>query len=427
MAKAIRTTKPVKHVVSPKMRKTLSRVVAFDGGNGKASMHWLDEKGKLHRRTIPHAKTRVTGQRIKLDWGHTVTVDYADFNGQRFGYGDTIWDLAGEYSIDTFQNTPERYGTYDHISYALVLMAEMKLPDGEYDIMVSVPPGLYETVKEQVIQGFKAGIPFTTKHNGRQVEDYDGWWTLSISKDLTAGRDQPVHRYKFNRVIVLLEGWVGYAAYRFDLAGNEIELPGPDGNDLLAGVVRIGDAGFGTFDSPVLRDGSLVQDSLGQSTDDSGGIGSRLCEPILQKILDVVPEARLTLAHVDKYLRDFMDGKGGTVKPLSDDAATVDIRGKRLRLRGVFESAIKAYADWMWNSKITQAIRQNTDTYLADGGGWLYVVPFIQNWAEGKLIILTPDNVPHLKKYNYFELNGIGMLAVAAYNIRKYEAEPEGG
>lgn len=426
MTTKVRKTKPVKQAVSKGMREALAKIVAYDGGNGKASLHRLDAKGKLHRRTIPHAKTRVTGERVKLAMGHTLDVEYADFMGMRFGYGESIWDLPGDYHIDVFQNTPERYGTYDHISYALVLMAEMKLPDGEYDIIVSVPPGLYSSVKGVTEEGFKQGQPYTRTVGGRPETTHDGWWEISVSKNMSPGGEVPVHRYKFNRVIVLLEGWVGYAAYRFDLDGNVIDLPGADGQDLLAGVVEVGDAGFGTFDSPTLRDGSLIQDALGRSTDDTGGIGSRLCQPILERIQETVPHARLNTAHVDRWLRDYATGKGGTVKPWSADAATVDIAGARLRLQGVFNAAIENYASWVWQTKITAAIRRNTDTYLMDGGGWLYLAPSILQWAADKLVILSPDSVPHLSKYNYFELNGIGMLAFAAANLRQY-MESEGG
>ena len=182
------------------------------------------------------------------------------------------------------------------------------------------------------------------------------------------------------------------------------------GQDLLAGVCEIGDAGFGTFDSPILRDGSLVTDNLNRVTDANGGVGARLCQPILDKILESVPDANLTLAHVDKFLRDYATGKGGVdpanIKPWSAEAATVVVLGKSLKLKAVFDHHIKNYATWMWQSKITPAIRRNTDVYLADGGGWLYTIDSIRTWADGKIVLLTPDDVDHLKKYNYFELNG---------------------
>jgi hypothetical protein len=420
----VKKTKNVRRAVSPEMRQTLARVLAYDGGNGKASLHRLDEKGKLHRRVIPHAKTRVTGNRIKLTWGQTVNVDYADFMNDRFGYGESIWDLAGDYQIDVFQNTEERYGTEDHVSYALMLMGEMELPDGEYDIVVSVPPGIFNRVEERVVRVFGQGqpieMPVTRRGQTATETGYDGWWTISLSKDIDKNGQAHPRRYKFNRVIVVLEGWVGYAAYRFDLDGNVIELPGPDGQDMLAGVCEIGDAGFGTFDSPILRDGSLVSDSLNAATDPNGGVGARLCRPILEKILQSVPDANLTLAHVDRMLRQYATGKDGQVKPWSVDAATVDVHGKRLKLKAVFDQYIKSYATWMWQSKITPAIRRNTDTYLADGGGWLYTVDSIRPWAKDKVVLITPEDVEHLKSFNYFELNGIGMLAFAAANIRQY-------
>lgn len=420
----VKNSRPLKANVSPEMRATLSRILAFDGGNGKASMHRLDNKSKLNRQVIPHAKTRVTGNRVNLTWGAVVDVDYADFMGDRIGYGESIWSLAGDYQIDVFQNSPERYGSPDHIFYALALMAELGLPDGEWDIMVSVPPGLYEQVKDQVVTGFQQGQPrnqmvtVTLKNKTEEVEEvvYDGWWKISLSKDKLK-----THKYKFNRVIVVMEGLVGWAAYRFDLNGNVIEILDDDGQDSLAGVCEIGDAGFGTYDSPILRDGALVADSIRGSSDGNGGIGSRLCRPILDKILERVPNANLTLAHVDRMLRDYATGKGGKCKDWSKEAATVELAGYRMELKDTFDHYIKSYSTWMWQSKVVPAMRRNTDVYLADGGGWLYTADSIRQWAKDKLTVLTPDDVPHMKAYNYFELNGIGMLAFAAANIRANE------
>jgi hypothetical protein len=426
MPPRIHTKKSMKSTVSPQMRAILSRVVAFDGGNGKASLHRLDEKGRLHRRVIPHAKTRVTGHQVSLTWGKTVDVHYADYLGDRIGYGETIWDLAGDYQIDTFQNTPERYGSPDHIFYALTLMAEMGLPDGEWDVMVSVPPGLYDRVKQQVEVGFQNGQPrkqwVKVKRNRKEEEveeiTYDGWWEICLSKDR-----QKLRKYKFNRVIVVMEGWVGWAAYRFDLDGNVIEILDENGQDRLAGICEIGDAGFGTFDSPILRDGALVADSLRGASDGNGGIGARLCKPVLDKILERVPNANLTIAHVDKMLRDYATGRDGKVTIWSAEAATVEVSGYRLELKRTFDYYIEQYATWMWQSKVVPAMRRNTDVYLADGGGWLYSVESIRQWSKGKISVVTPTDVEHMKQYNYFELNGVGMLAFAAANIREHLTE----
>lgn len=401
---------PVKLTWQGDMAEDIESVIAFDGGNGKACAGMV-VGGKLHRVTIPHARTRVTGKRVKrVVGGEDVTVDFADFAGDRWGYGDAIWSLSGEQPIDVFQNTPERYGSEAHVFYALLLMAELGVPTGwEGWLVVSVPPGLYEQVAERTEAGFRHGS------NG------DGWW------EITPGADGKLRRYRFLRVIVMMEGAdATYGAYRFDFDGHAVLFQGRDGQDALGGRCMTLSAGFGTFDTPLLVDGELVDDNLHRTSDPNAGIGTMLCSPILERILDRVPTANLTNAHIDRYLRDYATGHNGElvpgygkVAPWSEEAAIVQIQGQALHLKSVFDHYIGAYARFIWQSKIAPAIIQNIDVFICSGGGWLYMEEPVKIWCqERNIALLVPREVSHLKKFQYFEIEMVGLLTFIAALIR---------
>ena len=84
-------------------------IISTDAGNGWAACYRL-VNGKIKQHGIPHARARVTGAKLKSDLVSQNVVDYADFMGQRYGYGDQIWNLT-DAPIDLHQNTARRYGS----------------------------------------------------------------------------------------------------------------------------------------------------------------------------------------------------------------------------------------------------------------------------------------------------------------------------
>ncbi len=397
-----------------------AQYMIYEGGNGKTSVAFVDGSGVLHKVMLPHARMRVSGHRVDRKFGSgAVNVRYADFLGDRWGYGDQIWDLATDTPVDVFVNSPERYGTNEHVFYALLLAAEAGLPSGStIELVVTVPPGLHDTVSERVAETFKQGM---VKSDGRK-QFVDGWWEITLTGD------KEPRQYRFAEVHVLMEGVVAYSAYRFSLGGQVVEIPGKDGQDALGGRCRIIDLGFGTADTPTLIDGNVVADSIGRTTDAQGGILVQMAEPIMNAVLDIVPNAALTPQHVDRWLREWAMGKTtptGTQAPAwSCEAADVLLGGQVLHLYDTFEHYAKAYANYVYQRHVVEALRQNIDVLLCVGGGWLYIYAKIKSalekTARGSLVMLSPETVDHLRKENvgYIDLNTVGALKTVIASIR---------
>ncbi|MCA9909023.1 MAG: hypothetical protein KC519_10285, partial [Anaerolineae bacterium] len=237
--------------------------ISTDAGNGWAACYRL-VNGRLKQHGIPHARARVTGARMSTDIGAQNIVEYADFMGQRYGYGDGIWNLTNA-PIDTHQNTARRYGGNMHIFLMLVNIASMGIKSGsELTAIVPAPPGMLNQVAPQIKQSILAG----------ESGEGDGVWTIQLRKD------KRPRTYKFIRVIVIPEGAGAYAAYRFDLNGEVVELPDRSGEDMLAGRVVVLDLGAGTGDSYTLYDGNLNPDAIDHATDDRAGVIHNLLQPI---------------------------------------------------------------------------------------------------------------------------------------------------
>lgn len=410
------------------LREAASQYLIYEGGNGKTSVAFVDADGMLHKVILPHARMRVSGHRVEKKFGSgAVNVRYADFLGDRWGYGDQIWELATDTPVDVFVNSPERYGTDEHVFYALLLAAEAGLPSGSaLELVVTVPPGLHDTVSERVAEKFKTGM---VKTDGRGRPITDGWWEITLTGDKTP------RQYRFTECHVLMEGVVAYSAYRFDLGGQVVEIPGKDGQDALGGRCRIVDLGFGTADTPTLIDGNVVSDSIGRTTDAQGGILVQMAEPIMHKVLEIVPNAALTPQHIDRWLRDWAMGKttptGANAPAWSREAADVLLGGQVLHLYDLFEHYAKAYANYIYQRHVVEALRQNIDVLLCVGGGWLYIYAKIKSalekTARGSLVMLSPESVDHLRKdsIGYIDLNTVGALKTVIASIRYNLAELE--
>ena len=126
----------------------------------------------------------------------------------------------------------------------------------------------------------------------------DGIWHIQLRTD------KKPREYKFVRVITIPEGAGAFAAYRFDMKGDLVELLDRSGSDMLAGRVAVLDLGAGTGDTYQIFDGNLNPDAIAHATDDKAGVINNLLKPILTEVLEAVPQAKhLTTAHIDSYLR----------------------------------------------------------------------------------------------------------------------------
>ena len=283
--------------------------ISSDAGNGWAACYRL-VNGKIKQHGIPHARARVTGARLNADLGSQNIAEYADFLGQRYGYGDQIWNLT-DAPIDLHQNTARRYGGHMHLFLMLVNVASMNVKSGsDLTLIVPAPPGLLNEVGPQIKKAILAG---ESGHG-------DGIWSIQLRRDRTP------REYRFIRVITVPEGAGAFAAYRFDRAGELVPLEDKSGADVLAGRIAVLDLGAGTGDTYSIFDGNLNPDAIAHATDDRAGVIHNLLKPILADVLQAVPNAtHLTTAHIDSYLRRY-------VQTPTPESATIRVSGKSVNI-----------------------------------------------------------------------------------------------
>lgn len=366
--------------------------ISTDAGNGWTAVYRL-VNGKIKTHGIPHARARVTGSLLRTDLGAQHIVEYADFQGQRYGYGDGIWNLT-DAPIDLHQNSIRRYGGSMHIFFNLVNIASLDVKSGSaLTLIVPTPPGMLNQVKNQIQDAFTTG------------EHGDGVWTIQLRGD-----KQP-RSYTFQRVIVVPEGAGAYAAYRFGMDGMIVPLPGSDGDDMLSGRVVVLDLGAGTGDTYTIFNGNVAPDQIAHATDDRAGVIHNLMQPLLSDIIEAVPQARhYTTAHVDALLRRYI------TEPVAENA-TVRVSGKTLNLERQILDGMRRYAEWVSANKIDPLFARGVDAMLMAGGGWLYIDKMIRAWYPDRLIF-APDQFKHTRHISLFDLNGVGQLALAAAVMR---------
>ena len=375
-------------------------VITWDGGNGTSSA-WHLVDGELHYFMLPNVRVPVTGYGLNRDVTTIGTNEmvYADVGQGRFAIGDNVWEQS-KYPPETFVNSEERYGSEIHIFMLLCLLAALNAPENTpLTIVTSAPPGLVNSVAKHIKKTLKYG----------ENRDKTGTWTIQMSYD-----KQP-RTFQIGKVIVVPEGVGAFSAYAYDANGNDVLIPSSDGrDDLLTGQVHIHDAGHGTYDTYVVRNGKLDTESMAFATDRDAGVLRQMIDPVMDYIRDQFAKAgetapRMKPVQADAWLRDWSLGK------MKSRYARVKLNGRILDLQGIFELTGARYARYIIEEKLERSFQQGADTILLAGGGWVYVLPQIIKQYPNKNL-LYPDTVPHLKGIPLWELNAYGALPMSASN-----------
>ena len=376
-------------------------IIAWDGGNGTSSA-WHLVDGELHYFMLPNVRVPVTGYGMNQEVTTIGTNEmvYADVASGRYGIGYGIWEQS-KYPPETFTNAEARYGSDIHVFMMLCLLAAMNAPeDTPLTIVTSAPPGIVNKVAKAIKQNLRYG----------EAKDKSGTWTIRMSYD------KHPRTFIIGKVIVVPEGTGAFSAYAYDANGNDVLIPtnADNGDDSLTGNVHIHDAGLGTYDTYVVRNGQLDTESMAFATDSDGGIQRHMIEPVMDYIRDQFVKVgesvpSLKRVQVDSWLRDWSLGK---MKP---QHARVKVHGRILDLQSIFELVSLRYSRYIIEEKLERSFQQGADTVLLSGGGWVYVLPHILKQYKNKNV-LHPDVVPHLKGIPLWELNAYGALPMSASN-----------
>lgn len=365
-------------------------VISTDAGNGWVSAYRAIG-GKIKQFGMPHARARVTGVNLDADilGGAQQIAQYADFRNQRYGYGDSLWDVT-DAPIDTHQNTERRYGSEMHIFFMLVSVASLGVKSGaELTLIVPAPPGLISTVAKPMKKAILAG----------EAGDGSGVWSIALRDD------KKPRIYTIKRVITVPEGAGAYAAFQFTSEGETVR---GGAADALAGKVTVLDLGAGTGDEYTLVNGNLAADAIGHATDDRAGVIHNLLKPILSEIKAEFPRASwLTTAHIDSYLRTYK----------TSGKAEIRIGGKLINIESLITGYSRRYAEYIAANKIDPLWSAGTDAIIAAGGGWVYIMDEIRGMYADRVLI-TPADYKHTRTIPLWDLNGVGGLHLFAAMMR---------
>lgn len=376
-------------------------IITWDGGNGTSSV-WRLVENELQYYMLPNVRVPVTGYSMNTDVTTIGTNEmvYADVAAGRFGIGDGVWE-GSKYPPETFVNSEERYGSEFHIFMLLCLLAAIHAPENEpLTIVTSAPPGLVNRVAKTIKQNLRNG----------EAGDRSGVWTIRMSYD------KKPRTFIIGKVIVVPEGVGAFSAYAYDANGNDVLIPSSvnEEDDSLTGQVHIHDAGHGTYDTYIVRNGKIDAESMTFATDPDAGILRQMIEPIMDYIRDQFAKAgeaapKLRPIQVDMWLREWSLGK---MKP---QHARVKLHGRILDLQAIFELMSTRYARYVIEEKLEKSFYAGADTILLAGGGWVYILDPIRKHYPNRNI-LWPERVAHLKGIPLWELNAYGALPMSAAN-----------
>jgi hypothetical protein len=385
--------------------------VTWDGGNGNQSA-WRLFEGELQYFSLPNVRVPVTGYSLNTEVSGIGTNEmvYADVAAGRFGIGDKVWE-GSKYPPETFVNSEERYGSEIHIFMLLCLLAALNAPeDTPLTIIASAPPGLVNKVAKTIKTGLRMG----------EAKDKSGSWTIQMSYD------KKPRTFVIGKVIVVPEGIPAFCAYAYDTYGKTVQIPSTLDvtDDSLTGQVHIHDAGQGTYDTYIIRNGQIDAESLSFATDPNAGILRQMVEPIMDYVRDQFvkigqPMPNLTSVQVDSWLRDWVVGK------MNPKFSRVKLHGRILELQGIFETRCARYAEHIIQHKLANSFARGADTVLLVGGAWSYTLDHIRKHYPNKNILWS-DKVPHLKGIPMWELNAYGGLPFIAANQRVHQKANEG-
>jgi len=329
----------------------------------------------------------VTGAQIDDAMIAQHEIDYADYEGERWGIGEGVWEIANRYPPETYQNDKGRYGSAFHTFMALVTLAKLDAPQNEpLTVIVPAPPSYVSEVKPAI------KLALVGEHIIRMKGD---------KKD---------RLYHIHKVIVTTEGVPAFCAYRYDINGHVVDLPSPKGYDYLSGMVEVIDIGFGTLDSFTITNGKMNADLIAHATDPDGGILMHIINPVLDEVRNLTGATHITASHVDGWLRKWIQAK------YNPDAATVRVGNKTLKLHGKLDSLTSRYADWVIQTKLKPLPREIT-TVMESGGGWVLLDERVKTVFK-RLTFLSPQQFHHLQYVPVWELNAYGSLVMLAAKRR---------
>jgi Archaeal actin homologue MreB-like, C-terminal len=262
-------------------------------------------------------------------------------------------------------------------------LAKMGVKDGEVDLTLFAPPGLYNQLKTHIERSF--------------MND-KGLVSIRLKGD------KKPREWRYSHVTVWPEGIGAAACFVLDDRGKVAP------SDVLNSEVVILDLGAHTLDALKLINGNFNAESLENATWEAGGVHVHVREPILRSVKKQGDDfANMTVDDIDHVIR------AGLV---SDDYS-LRVAGYEVDLKPMVDKYSERYAEWIANNigdGVFDGFRGVKSVILV-GGGAVLVEDYLKKWYGDKIL----DRKKHetTKKLHPVDMNAVGGIRFALARLKK--------
>jgi hypothetical protein len=371
-------------------------IVSADAGNGGTNVIMAKKNGGYKRFYEPSVRAIATGDSLGLGKDFEVQYEYVDWYGSRYVTGDDVIRVTRR-GVERHM-CANRYGDDFHQFLVANDLARMGVKKVTVDLTLFEPPGLFASVKDEIIQRFM---------------EHDGVVQIKLKGD------RKPREWQYSAVNVWPEGMGAAMCFAVDDTGTVVN------DDLLRGDAVILDVGAFTLDALKLTNGDFNPENLEHATWQNAGVNTHVREPLLRMLQKRDPDfSVLTVDDIDAVLR----------RGFMEDNFTLEVAGKEINLGPVVEGHIERYADWIANNIIDgvfDGFRGIKVAILVGGGAgmvadkihYLYGTydPSKPN-KDGK--VLNPKKHNLTRKVHPVDMNAVGGLRFAI--MRQKQGDPAG-
>lgn len=251
--------------------------VAVNAGHLGTNGAVLSVNGKVETRYFPSIRATATGDSLRGMEKAEVYREWVDWRGERFFFGEDV--LVGSDSRDNISAHfgDNRYGS-EHYAFLVDVMTHcLGIREGEVNLILFCPPGLYNKVSPQIIKAFSGE---------------------NVSRAISFRGSAKPRTWEIASVQVYPEGFHLGSALMLDDTGEIVA------EELMEGRVAFIDGGGGTMDIYEFIDGSLNAELLSDATRMNAGIIKNILNPALRKVREKGGDFEVcTLHDLDKVMR----------------------------------------------------------------------------------------------------------------------------
>lgn len=344
----------------------------IDSGNGGTNAILINQDGTgMKQHYEPSVRAVVTGDTLGMG-KNEMQYTYIDWNGYRYVSGDDVIRVTRR-NIERHMGVA-RYGNEFHQFLVATSLAKLGVADGEVDLTLFAPPGMYKEARQTIKNSFEG--------EGKEVE-------------IRLKGDTEIRHWQYSGVRVLPEGIGAAFCFAFDADGNPVSTPATQGNVLII------DIGAYTLDAIQLKDGNFNPESLETATFENEGVDSHIRMQIVHTLRGKSDD--LSIITVDDVDRVIRSGAVTGDYRLVIGRSEVDIKPLLLKFG-------ERYAEWIANNVIDSRANglRGFSGAVVVGGGTGLVMEGLKKWYGDKM--LDPLKYSHTKKIHPVDMNAVGGL-----------------